>query len=197
MRHTRLHSQRGISLIEIMVAVGIFTGILGASTAFVQTTGDALTSGTSRSNLTTRANQLAERIADELMRAGLSTISPSDPAGGPVINYRRAMGYENGTATWGSPLRIEFRPDEDKVVWVRNPGLSSEQEVTWATGIRSYLEGEVANGTDDNGDGVVDERGLSFRLDDDVLTIMVSLEGRDPKGRTIVRSATTTIRLRN
>jgi prepilin-type N-terminal cleavage/methylation domain-containing protein len=191
------NNQRGLNLIEVMVASAIFLGTVGASTAFVHTTGDALSSGMTQSSLTTRANQLAERISEELMRAGLTTISPSDPAGGPVINYRRAMGYENGVATWGSPLRIEYRPAEDKLVWVRNPGLSSEQVVTWATGIRPYMEGEIENGVDDNGDGTVDERGVSFRIDNDVLTVSVSLEGRDPKGRIIVRSATATVRLRN
>ena len=186
---------RGFTIIELILSIAILLAVVAASSQFLTTTGGALAGGITRSHLASKTNALAERIADELMRAGASTIT--DPAGGPAIEYRRTMGHSGGAAQWGSPLRIEYRPADDQVVWIRNPGLASEQEVGWATGIRPYLEGETDNGSDDNGNGLVDERGVSFDLDGDVLTIRISMQARDPDGRDIVHTATSSVRLRN
>jgi hypothetical protein len=64
-------------------------------------------------------------------------------------------------------------------------------------GVREALEGEAFNGLDDNGNGLVDERGLAIELDGDVLTVHLSLERRGPDGAPIVRTQQTSVRLRN
>jgi len=202
----------GFTLVELAVAIGILSIAIVSALELVSTTGDALARGTSRANLDAKANALLSRIERELVQAGRETLLPASPAGASSLSYRQGFGYEDGAVQWGSPLRIEFRPDEvqdgidndgdhfvdeARIVLVRNAGTAAQSEVTLATGVCSYFEGEVPNGIDDNGNGLVDERGLSFALSGDSIVIRLSIEGRDSKGRVMVRTVTTAVRPRN
>jgi prepilin-type N-terminal cleavage/methylation domain-containing protein len=202
----------GFTLIEMAVAAGVLSLAIVAAVDLVSTTGDALARGTTISNLDAKANALLSRVERELIQAGAETLLPASPAGESALSYRAAFGYENGEVQWGSPLRIEFRPDEaqdgadndddrfvdeGRIVLVRNAGTEAEVDVPWEGGIRSHLEGEVPNGLDDNGNGLVDERGLCFASDGESIVIRLSVEGRDSKGRVMVRTVTTAVRPRN
>jgi prepilin-type N-terminal cleavage/methylation domain-containing protein len=202
----------GFTLIEMAVAAGVLSLAIVAAADLVSTTGDTLARGTAMANLDAKANALLARIERDLVQAGAETLLPATPAGESALSYRLAFGYEDGIVQWGSPLRIEFRADEAqdgvdndadrfvdeaRLVLVRNVGTEAEIEVPWESGIRSYLEGEVPNGLDDNGNGLVDERGLCFALDGDSIVIRLSVEGRDTKGRILVRTVTTAVHPRN
>ncbi|HEX5137081.1 MAG TPA: prepilin-type N-terminal cleavage/methylation domain-containing protein [Planctomycetota bacterium] len=202
----------GFTLIELAVAAGVLSLAIVSTADLVSTTGDTLARGASMATLDAKANALLARIERELVQAGRDTLLPASPAGDASLSYRQAFGYEDGFVQWGSPLRIEFRPDEaqdgldndadrfvdeGRIVLVRNAGTAAETEVPWEGGIRSYLEGEVPNGLDDNGNGLVDERGLCFALDGESIVIRLSVEGRDSKGRVLVRTVTTAVRPRN
>lgn len=202
----------GFTLIEMAVAAGVLSLAIVAAADLVTTTGDTLARGTVLSNLDAKANALLAKIERDIVQAGRDTLLPASPAGESTLAYRMAFGYEDGQVQWGSPLRIEFRADEaqdgadndddrfvdeGRIVLVRNAGTASESVVPWEGGIRSYLEGEVPNGLDDNGNGLIDERGLCFALDGEAIVIRLSVEGRDNKGRVAVRTVTTTVRPRN
>jgi prepilin-type N-terminal cleavage/methylation domain-containing protein len=202
----------GFTLIELAMSAAVLSLAIVATTDLVMTTGDTLAIGVSMSNLDAKANALLGRIERELIQAGADTLLPATPAGDSALSYRLAFGYEEEAVQWGSRARIELRPDEAqdgvdndddrfvdeaRVVLVRNPDTAAETETDWGRGIRSYLEGEVPNGLDDNGNGLVDERGLCFALDGDSIVIRLSVEGRDTKGRILVRTVTTAVRPRN
>jgi hypothetical protein len=189
--------ERGFSLLEVAVVAVVTLSALAVSIDFAEASGSALRSRLGDSVLTADANRLVDQVVQELERAGLSTLQLDDSDGNMAISYRRCNGYENHGQLWSPPLRIELVREANSLVWVRDPGLASEQRVVWATGIRPLLEGEIDNDADDNGNGVVDEPGVLFRLENDVLTITASLEGRDQDNRPLVRSAEATIRLRN
>lgn len=202
----------GFTLIELAVAVGVLSLAIVSAVDLVSTTGDTLARGASMANLDAKANALLAKIERELVQAGRETLVPASPGGEGSLSYRQAFGYEDGIVQWGSPLRIEFRPDEvqdgvdndadgfvdeGRIVLVRNAGTAAETEVALASGICSYLDGEVPNGLDDNGNGLVDERGLCFQLQGESIVIRLSVEGRDSKGRVMVRTVTTAVRPRN
>jgi hypothetical protein len=63
--------------------------------------------------------------------------------------------------------------------------------------IRPYLDGEVFNGSDDNANGVIDEKGLAFVIDRDAVTIRLSLERIGPAGEPITQTVQTTVTVRN
>lgn len=204
--------ESGFTLIELAMAAAVLSVALVATVDLVSTTGDALGTGMAAGRIEAQAGAVLERIERQLIQAGAATLVPAQPAGESTISYRQASDYENEQVQWGTPLRIEYRPDEavdgadndsdglvdeGSVYFVRNPGLPSQQETLWARGVRSFLQGEFPNGADDNGNGLVDERGLCFAVEDQAIVIRLSLEGRDTRGRVISRTATTTVRLRN
>ncbi len=63
--------------------------------------------------------------------------------------------------------------------------------------VREHLEGEIDNGADDNGNGLIDEGGLSFSLAGKTLTIRLTIQGIHPKGQLISRTLETSLTLRN
>jgi hypothetical protein len=71
--------------------------------------------------------------------------------------------------------------------------------VVWARDVSDLLEGEIENDADDNGNGLVDERGLSFEIDDtgNVLTIRLTCERLDEGRRPLRKTVETAVRLRN
>ena len=73
----------------------------------------------------------------------------------------------------------------------------NEQRTVLVNGVSAFLEGELANGTDDNTNGIIDERGLCFDLEGDTLNVRLSLERVGPGQRLIVRTQTVSIALRN
>jgi hypothetical protein len=207
-----MRSPSGFTLLEVALVAAILVAVLAASTGVVGTTGATLATGTSIAALEAKANRVLDQVSSELFQAGLTTLQPAAPTGSPSLGYRRGAGYADGDNLWGPQRRIELRPeeavdgtdndgdgyvDEHRVVWIEDPGLASERQVTWARGVRANLEGEAPNGVDDNGNGLVDEPGLCFQLQGDALTVRVSVEGRDPAGRFFTRTATTALRLRN
>lgn len=204
--------QAGLTIVEIVIVAIVLSTMLASTVSVMMTTGDTLASGTSVAALEARANRALDRLQRELLQAGVTTIGVAAPGENPALDYRRGIGYASQEIVWGPPRRIEFRPaeavdgidndddglvDEGDIVWIADPGEPTERVVTLATGVRAYLEGEFPNGADDNGNGLVDERGLSFQLQGNTLNVRLSLEGRDAKGRPLVRTAMTAIRLRN
>ncbi|MEQ1892117.1 MAG: hypothetical protein ABL998_06210 [Planctomycetota bacterium] len=63
--------------------------------------------------------------------------------------------------------------------------------------MRELAEGELDDGDDDNGNGLVDEEGLSFERTGGRLVIRLSLESLDSNGNSLVRTVQTSVRLRN
>ncbi|MCZ6597746.1 MAG: hypothetical protein O7B99_08925, partial [Planctomycetota bacterium] len=84
-----------------------------------------------------------------------------------------------------------------KVVWKQNPGTPEERRVAWCNTVRPFLGGELMNGIDDNGNGLIDENGLSFTVDRNAVWIRLSLERMSKDGSTVTESVETVVTCRN
>ena len=62
--------------------------------------------------------------------------------------------------------------------------------------VREFLEGEIPNGKDDNGNGRVDERGLCFVLEGEILRILLTLE-QPGAPRRVTRTASSALGMRD
>lgn len=69
--------------------------------------------------------------------------------------------------------------------------------MVWTSLARPFLEGEVLNGVDDNGNGLIDEQGLSFTLFGDSVTIRLSIAQTNPEGEEITQTVETVVTVRN
>lgn len=138
--HTNSDARRGgYSLIELCIALALFVIVIG-SFAMVSRSGDQMfRTGTVVSHLESQVNIATDRVMRELRIAGIDTIAP-DPApgaGGSEISYQQAVSDEFGSPDWTPTRRLYFE----------------------------YEIGELNDGIDNNGNGLVDEGRLILTED--------------------------------
>jgi len=207
----------GFTLVEATIATTILGLILGAIGLTALRGKENFRQGMTVAMLDARAERLLDRIADEVRYAGRDSLPvlPLPPAGSATIEFRACAGYDGGATLWTTRTSIarvadprdpedgidndgDGVVDEGQVVLTRNLGDADEIGVVIGGGVRRLLQGEDANVLDDNGNGLTDERGLSFVLDGtSSLTIRLSLEALDPSGLPMVRTVQTTVSMRN
>lgn len=123
------------TLLEMVIAMGTLAVVLGAVGMFQKRSAMQSRASLARERAETHARRALDRAAEELRGVGRLLLNP-DPTsvlGTSTINYQKPAGVTNaGTIVWGTPsrLRLELEP------------------------------GETNNGTDDDGDELVDERRL-------------------------------------
>ena len=83
------------------------------------------------------------------------------------------------------------------MLWRKNPDTPEELRVAWCNVVRPFLEGELMNGEDDNGNGVIDEKGLSFVVQQNAVNIRLSLERPTRGGESITQTVETMVTIRN
>jgi hypothetical protein len=139
---------------------------------------------------------------------------PLAPWGSSTLDFQCNEGYGAGGVVWSAPVRLSFDydgadpddgadndsdglVDEGAIVRRVNPGSADETSVVLVNWVRELLEGELPNGLDDNGNGLIDESGLSFEIDGDTITIRLTLERFDAEGTLITRTVETAVTLKN
>jgi hypothetical protein len=191
---------RGFTILELAIASTVAILMLAAVYAVTSESTDTARLGTNVAVLEGGASRALDRIATQLVAAGLETLDPPDPLGIASLTFRKATGADAGEVTWGPRESIGIRTfgNDREVVWVRDVDAEDgPREIVLVGSVRALAEGEIANGIDDNGNGLVDEEGLSFELTGRTLTIRLSLETRDRVGGVLTRTVSTSVKLRN
>jgi hypothetical protein len=130
-KHNYPNPRAAFTLLELVLATVILTVALSTLALFGGRSADALGSSTAQSELDTRLRRTLARLGDELLASGLGTLVPdaAAPAGATAQTYRRSDGVLNGAIRWTTPMRFAF----------------------------AYEVGELDDGLDNNGNGLVDE----------------------------------------
>ena len=68
--------------------------------------------------------------------------------------------------------------------------------MVWSSLVRPLLEGEIQNGKDDNGNGLIDEQGLTFVIDGRAIRMRLTI-GRDGESVTHERTVAASVVPRN
>ncbi len=199
-RNGFLSNKEGFSIVELLIAASIFSVILTGTYGILISTQNTYAVGISVSSLNMHARRAVDRIAEEIQDAGIETLfpSPNPPFGSSELTFQKNVDYQDGAIVWGDVIKIGLlNPDSDVLAMWTDPGGVNEQVSRLTTWVRDYAEGEAANGADDNGNGLVDEKGFSFELNGNTLTIRLALERTDEDGRVYTSSVDTSVRLRN
>ncbi len=217
LNHPMPSRSAGFTLVEATIATTILGLILGAIGLTALRGKESFRQGVTVAMIEARAERLLAQIADELRYAGRASLPvlPLPPVGASTIEFRACNGYDGAATLWSTRTSIarvadprdpedgidndaDGVVDEGQIVLTRNLGDLDEIDVVIGGGVRRLLQGEDANVLDDNGNGLIDERGLSFVLDGtSTLTIRLSLEALDPRGQPMVRTVQTTVSMRN
>ena len=194
-----LSRRAGLTALEIAITMGIFALAGVALHTVVRVMNSSYTSGIRRIALDTEGGRAMVELIETLRMAERSSLSavPAPPFSATVITFRRTDRIRDAMTEWVDPERILYDPVAREVRWIEHPGLANEQVVHRCSGVSPLLEGEVANGLDDNGNGLIDEPGFCMELQGNVLTARFTLEGTDAEGRLTQRTWTRSIECRN
>lgn len=189
----------GFTLLELAIVVTLMVVLAFKGSVLLKTMRSTTSSETETMLLNDEANLLLDRISLALIGSDRDTLIPQFeiPVHASGVNYSVSLGLdENGEVVWDAPESIGLE-GVGVVAWKRNPDLDDEQRAVWSNLVRPLLEGEVSNGEDDNGNGLIDEQGLTFVLYRNSVTIRISL-GADPNDPdSATRSVETTVTVRN
>lgn len=160
-RH-QLRTRSGMTLVELMISLAILTMIVGAMAAATLSAQQAFRASMERGELDTSARRVVDRIAEELRTASRAGLVPTPvaPLGSTMLQYQRNAGWTGGAVVWSAPLLIAL---------VESPR-------------------DPVNGNDDDGDGIVDERCVSWTRDsgtaDEITTLWACGVPRFAEGET-------------
>lgn len=188
----------GLTLIELVVAL-VLVGLITAKAAFVVEQSLEF-SRSSRSSIVLEeaAEGVLDRIALSLMGADRESLMPllDSPLDSSEIAFRVSLGMEDGEVVWGGAEHISLE-DQRAVTWRQEDDVLGDRRAVWTNLARPFLEGELPNGLDDNGNGLIDESGLSFTIDDRTVVVRLSLaDGRGDAVR-LTRTVEATVTCRN
>jgi len=198
-KRPRRSSTAGLSLLELLLAAALLAILLQKGISLMQQTARQTNEESAAVLLEERAQLVLERIARAVMGSDRDTLIPdhAEPLSTDDIEYRIHLGVQDGEVVWSDPEAIGLEDVDNSVFWMRMPEDAPEQRVTWTNLVRPFLEGELPNGMDDNGNGLIDEKGLSFTVDRNAVTIRLSLDRLTSDGRQITSTVETTVTCRN
>lgn len=201
----------GFTLLEMSIAMVVMAVVFLTLGLTSQKATDAIEEKTRAEEVTGRLHRSLDRIIDPLAELERNDLPPLE-AGTSEFQYHLPTGYEAGIQ-WDvdQELALEYDPaeladgidndgdgliDECQIVRTRDPGGANELRVVICKDVAEYLEGEIPNGFDDNGNDLDDERGFVVDVQGDVLTIRLTIERRTEQGL-VQRTATSSVRIRN
>ncbi len=128
----------GYTLLELVVGLTLLTILMGSVIMTTQRGIAAYRRSASNSSLDAKVNRALSRLARELVDAGGANLvpNPTPPLGGATLDFQRPVAWTGGAIVWGPTVRfaLELAP------------------------------GELDNGIDDNGNGLIDE-GVLVRIE--------------------------------
>lgn len=136
--------RRGFTLTEILVTVSLLGSFLGSLLLVVGAGARAARTGMARQSADGQARRTLDRIARELVSSGAGTLSPDpvQPWGSSSLLFQRIESYTGGAIAWSVPVQLALQLET----------------------------GELDDGQDNNGNGLVDERQIVYTIDPDGLT---------------------------
>lgn len=192
--------RRGLSTLELVIALALFA-VVGVKAAMVLTSAnEAYEDNTAVMSLEDQARRTLDQIAYAIMGADRETLfpDPSSPIYSASLNYSLTLGVDaDGNVIYDDPEEIGLSADESQVIWRKNPDTPDETRVAWCNVVRPFLEGELMNAIDDNGNNVIDEKGLAFVVNKDAVTVRLSLERDSSGGESVTQTVETIVTMRN
>jgi type II secretory pathway pseudopilin PulG len=194
----RRHGGAAFTLLEMVIAVALMAVVVIKAAMILDMANERHDVDTTEMALEAQAHRVLDRIAYAILGTSRERLlpDPQAPISSGELRYEVSVGVEDGEIVWDDPERIGTGDEVGQIVWEKAPPLGESERRLWCSVARPLLEGELANGRDDNGNGLIDERGLSFTLDGDTVTIRLTLERQTRHGLT-TRTVETTVTLRN
>lgn len=193
------HARRGFTLIEVLIAVALLATVAAQVSMLVGSATQHQKDVSLDLVLDDQARVVLDRIAYAIMSADRDTLflEAESPFSSSQVRFAVSLGVEDGEVVWDDPEEIELTRNDTQVLWRQNPDEIDERRVAWCNIVRPFMQGEIPNGVDDNGNGLVDEQGLSFALDRNSVTIRLTLQRLRADGTATTVALETQVTCRN
>ena len=122
---------RGFTLVEMAISLSLGVLVVGSMGLVARQARNAYTARTLTTDLEARTRRAVDKLTSEMLMSGESVLTP-DPAvgvGGDDVTYLKVDGLVGGVIDWSDPCRFHLE----------------------------YEPGEIDDGLDNNGNGLVDE----------------------------------------
>jgi prepilin-type N-terminal cleavage/methylation domain-containing protein len=189
----------GFTLLELMITVSLVSLVMVNVWLVLSESSKAYSARTVDYDAEVQAQRTLDRISEALIGASTESLETSveAPNFADRLRFEINVGFENGEPVFGEPQEIRLEEPGQEVVWVESPEEVDQRRVVWSRWVREFLEGEVPNGIDDNANGVIDEKGLSFDLEGDMVTTRLTIERPGSDGSLITKTLTSRVTCRN
>ncbi len=194
----RVSARSGWTLIELSLALVLVTVVMGKAVFVMKSALGLASDETASMHYEDQARRVMDRIALAIMGADREELVPQiEDIHSDSITYKFSLGLEDGLVVWSDPEEIRLDVSRTEVEWRENPGALGEKKVVWTNLVSPLLEGEVPNGIDDNGNGLIDEDGLSFVIDGESVRIRLTIRRPEVNRRTVEQTVERIVTCRN
>src|SRR5258706_4194635 len=207
----------GFPMIELAIVVVVMSVALTAVGLFDSSNRQTLEQSTAVGVAQQRAHEALERVLRELEGASIASLvpDPTGPLGSDEIVFQKSKGVTgSGVVVWSTRTRIALAMedgetldgtdnnnnglvDERKLTVTYDYGTPAARTVTIAHRIPALLPNEIANGSDDNGNRVVDEEGFNLQRIGNLLSVRLAMQARGTAGRWVSWTENSDLKLRN
>jgi len=198
MRSPKLSRTSGMTIIEMAVTCLLMALVFGSLAMALASSRTVFERGSRTMTLEQDSSRILRRLTDALRGADAASLPlvPPSPLSSAVMDFQTQEGYDGKTWTWSGPRRLVFDPAAGTLSWIDDFGLPTEKQSVWARNIPALFDGEIANGADDNGNGLIDEGGFCITREGNLLVLRITVDGQGPVDGGSTRTAEVRIALR-
>lgn len=189
----------GFTLMELILALSLFAVVGSKVMAALNTANNSTQADVDRTAIETQAHRVLRQIGFAVMGSHPDSLRPSTmmPMTSTSMKYQVSLGIADGDVVWSDPERVALEESQSHIYWSDNPDADDERRIVWTNLVAPYLEGEVPNGIDDNGNGLIDEKGLAFAIDGNTIHMHLTLERLLGDGTVLRQTVSKTVACRN
>ena len=199
MKSVQVQRRAGLTLMELVLAMSLFAVVAMKVVTALNTANESTQVDIDRTALETQAHRVLQQIGFAIMGSHPDSLVPStmQPMTSTSMKYQVSLGIAEGQVIWSDPERVALEEAQSHVYWSDNPDDEDERRVVWTNLVAPFLEGEVPNGIDDNGNGLIDEKGLAFAIDGTTIQMHLTLERVQSDGTVLRQTVAKTVACRN
>jgi len=192
-------SRSGFTLMEITLAGSLLMIVAVKAHGALNSATNGIDKETQRAFIEEQARRVLRQVGFAIMGSNRDSLLPGTEGNisSGELSYRVNLGISDGDVVWSDMNKVAMDNDDLKVFHAINPNQDDESRVYWTNLVAPFLEGEIPNGMDDNGNGLIDETGLSFVIDGNSVTIRMTLQRILDDGTTLTETVSTVVTCRN
>ena len=189
----------GFTLLEMTMTVALLAIFAVKVASVIDTTTKTTEIDIQQTAIDAQARQVLRQIGFAVMGSHPASLDPNmlAPLNQASLKYQVNLGISDGEVVWTEPEEVALEEGRQRIYWSDNPDAADERRIVWTSLVAPYLEGEIPNGIDDNGNGLIDEKGLAFSISGSAISMKLTLERVKDDGTTLTSTVETVVACRN